>query len=209
MKLVFGGTFRVVLVAVAMSALASCGLLDLVGGGEETTDGGAAAGDAAATAAAAAGDAASTAAAAAGDAAATAMRDLPPPPTDTAPVLGDASASAEVGGTFAGDAGMAEATGDAGIVTPPPPEEIASPSLPLPENASPELTQLMEERERVNREVQRLNSIVDRDINTDPTSGVRLNRHVTASQSDIARLNRLSQERRGVNRQIQELQGQQ
>ncbi len=83
-----------------------------------------------------------------------------------------------------------------------------APAPEIPPDASPELRRLLERRAELDREIQRLNAIVDRDVNTDPTSGVRLNRHVTASRRDAERLNRLTQERRRVNARIEELQGQ-
>jgi len=112
----------------------------------------------------------------------------------------------EIGGELSGEAAN-EPTEDA-PPSAPVQEEVASPSLPIPENASPELARLMEERERVNAEVQRLNHVVDTDRNTDPSAQVRLNRYPMASRSDVERLNRLTQERLALNQQIQQLQGQ-
>jgi hypothetical protein len=191
-------------ILVALSGIAACGLF---GGSEETSEA-----DGGGAAAQPAGDsgAASTA-----TSPATAEQPGPVetptavPATESITVGPDAGAGTAtgVGGQITGDAAPA-AGGDA--VTPAPaevPPDVVAPSLPPAVNPSPELAQLIAERERVNAEIQRLNSIVDRDINRDPSGQVRLNRYSMASEADVSRLNRLVQQRRELDRRILEMGG--
>lgn len=87
------------------------------------------------------------------------------------------------------------------------PEEAIPPveaAAPPPEG---ELGELLAERDRLNKQIARLNRIVDRDINTNPTAKVRLNRWAISSTRDRVRLNQLARRRRDVNRRIEELGG--